>query len=173
MVKQYKLDEVSILNEKLKNKGNFILTNYSGIKVKNLTKLRDKLREKKADYKVVKNTLFSRALKESGYDGFEQFLKGPLGVVFVRDEIGEIAKLLKDFGKEEEKFSFTAGVLDKVVYNEAQIKQIADLPSKEVILSQVLSLINGPASGIAMGMNQIMASLARGIQAVAEANNKS
>jgi large subunit ribosomal protein L10 len=58
------------------------------------------------------------------------------------------------------------------VYDETQMMKIADLPSKEVLLSQVMSLINGPASKIAIGTNQIMASLARGINAVAEAQNK-
>jgi large subunit ribosomal protein L10 len=60
--------------------------------------------------------------------------------------------------------------LDKIVYDQAQIKRIADLPTKEVVLSQLLSVINGPARGIAVGTNQIMASLARGIKAVAEKN---
>jgi len=59
-----------------------------------------------------------------------------------------------------------------VVYNQEQVRRIADLPSKEVLLSQIMSLINGPARGIAVGTNQIMASLARGIKAVAEARNQ-
>ena len=170
MVKQSKVDEVQNLKEKISEKGNFILTNYSGTQVKNLSILRRKLREKNADYKVVKNNLLKRALSDAGYGNMDDYLKGPLGVAFIKDEIGEIAKVLKEFAAENEKFSFSAGVLDKVVYDQAQIKRIADLPTKDVILSQLLSVINGPARGIAVGTNQIMASLARGIKAVAEKN---
>ncbi|MCL2026516.1 MAG: 50S ribosomal protein L10 [Leptospirales bacterium] len=170
MVKQYKIDEVESLVAKLKDKKNIILTNYSGIKVRSLGVLRNNLRAKDADYKVVKNNLFKRALEKAGYINIDQHLKGPIGVTFLGDQIAETAKVLKEFGETQEKFSFSAGILDSVLYNQEQMKRIADLPSKEVLLSQVMSLLNGPASGVAMGTNQIMASLARGIKAVAEKN---
>lgn len=169
MVKQYKVDEVALLVNKLKDKNNLILTNYSGIMVKDLSKLRKTLRSKNADYRVVKNTLFKRALKEVGIQGLDDYLKGPVAVAFMKEEISDVAKAFKDFAKEVEKFSYTAGILDNVVYSQEQIKRLADLPSKEVLLAQTMGLINGPARGIAVGMNQIMASLARGIKAVAEA----
>ncbi|PKL36112.1 MAG: 50S ribosomal protein L10 [Spirochaetae bacterium HGW-Spirochaetae-1] len=171
MVKQYKIDEVGVLVSQLKNKKDIFLTNYSGIKVKDLGVLRRKLREKNADYKVVKNSLFKRALTDVGYSGVDDFLKGPIGVAFVSGDVGEIAKILKEFGDEHEKFSYTAGVIDNVVYGTDQVKKIASLPSKEVLLSQTMSMINAPASYIAMGMNQIIASLARGIKAVSEKNS--
>lgn len=168
MVKQYKVDEVKNLVDKLQKKKNIVLTNYSGIKVKNLSDLRKKLREKGIDYKVVKNNLFRRALKESGYSDLDAFMKGPVAVAFTKDDLSEVARLLNEFKKEQEKFSYTVGIMDSVVYDETQIKRIADLPSREVLLSQIMSLINGPARGIATGANQIMASLARGIKAVSE-----
>jgi large subunit ribosomal protein L10 len=172
MVKQYKVDEVAYLVSRLKEKSNIILTNYSGIKVKDLSKLRKTLRSKNAEYRVVKNTLFKRALKEVGISGLDEHLKGPVGVALINKEIGEVAKALKDFAKDVDKFSYSAGILDNVVYSQEQIKRIADLPPREVVLSQVLGMINAPARSIAVGMNQIMASLARGIKAVAEAQGK-
>jgi large subunit ribosomal protein L10 len=172
MVKQNKVDDVAFLISKLKQRSNLILTNYSGIKVKDLSKLRKNLRSKNSEYRVVKNTLFKRALKEVGIEGLDNYLKGPIAVAFIKDEIGEVAKAFKDFAKEYEKFSFSAGFVDKVIYTQDQIKKIADLPAKDVLLAQTMSLINGPAKGIATGMNQIMASLARGIKAVAEARNQ-
>jgi large subunit ribosomal protein L10 len=172
MVKQYKVDDVAFLVSKLKDRSNLILTNYSGIMVKDLSKLRKTLRSKNAEYRVVKNTLFRRDLKEVGIQGLDDYLKGPVAVAFIKEEIGEVAKALKDFAKDVEKFSYSAGILDNVIYGEDQIKRIADLPSKEVILAQIMGLVNGPARGIAVGVNQIMASLARGIKAVAEANSK-
>jgi len=171
MVKQYKIDEVSVLKEKLKDRGNFILTDYSGVKVNDLAVLRRSLAEKNATYKVVKNNLFRRAIEESGYVKMDEHLKGPMGVAFSGDQIGDVAKVLKEFSDKNDKFSFFAGVIDRVVYGKNDIKRIADLPSKEVLLSQTMAMINGPARTIATGMNQIMASLARGIKAVAEAKN--
>ena len=170
MVKQYKIDEVDNLVAKLEERSNIIFTNYSGVTVRGLNELRSKLREKDAEYKVVKNNLFKRALEKAGYEGYDEYLKGPVGVAFLKEDVGNVAKILKDFAKEEEKFSYTVGILNQVIYTEDQIKQIADLPSQDVLIAQVMSLVNGPVSGIAMGMNQIMSSLARGIKAVAEAN---
>ena len=170
MVKQYKVDEVQSLVAKLKSKGNFVLTNYSGIKVKDLSILRGKIRETGAEYKVVKNTLFRIALKESGYVAIDDYLKGPIAVAFTEEDLCALSKVLKEFKKEQNNFAYTAGVMENVVYGEKDIERLADLPTKEVLLSQVMSLINGPASHIAMGMNQVMASLARGIKAVAEKN---
>ena len=172
MAKQYKVDEVALLASKLRDKSNIILTGYTGIKVKDLSRLRKALRAKNAEYRVVKNTLFKRALAEVGVEGLDDHLKGPLGVAFFKEQIGEVAKALKEFGKDVEKFRYSVGILDNVIYTEDQIKSIADLPSREVVLSQVLSMVNAPARSIASGMNQIMASLARGINAVAEARNR-
>ncbi|HON77167.1 MAG TPA: 50S ribosomal protein L10 [Spirochaetota bacterium] len=170
MVKQYKIDEVKSLEEKLQAKKNIVLTNYTGIKVKDLSELRNKLREVGTDYKVVKNNLFKIALKNTGYVEMDEYLKGPVAVAFTSEDLSSTAKVLKEFKKEQAVFSFFAGVMENVVYDASGVTRIADLPSKEVLLSQVLSLVNGPGSGIAMGMNQIMASLARGIKAVAEQN---
>jgi large subunit ribosomal protein L10 len=170
MVKQYKVDEVVSLTERLKLKKNIILTNYSGVKVKDLSDVRRKLREKNCDYKVVKNNLFKRALREVGAAQIDDYLKGPVGVVFTENDLTEPAKVLKDFTKDHENFKYSVGIMDNVVYTNDQIKKIADLPSREVLLSQIMSLINGPGSKVAIGINQIMASLARGIKAVAEKN---
>jgi len=171
MVKQYKIDEVEELKARSKEKGNVILTDFSGVKVNEISLLRRQLAEKGAKYKVVKNTLFRRALEESGYVNIDEHLKGPIGVAFAGEQVGEVAKILKEFAAKNEKVTYFAGILENVVYGKEQIKKVADLPSKEVLLSQTMSLINGPAQHIASGMNQIMASLARGIKAVAEAKN--
>ncbi len=170
MVKQHKIDQVDDLIIKLKEKKNLFFTNYSGINVKNLSLLRKKLREKHADYKVVKNNLLKRALKERGYSEVDAFLKGPLAVAFVKEEVGEVAKVLFDFKKEVDAFKYSIGIIDNVVYQNSDVEKIAKLPPLPVILSQIMSMVNAPSRGIAVGMNQIMASLARGIKAVAEAN---
>jgi large subunit ribosomal protein L10 len=168
MVKQYKIDEVDSLVNKLQERGNIILTDFTGVKVQSLNELRRRLREKDAEYKVVKNNLFKLALEKAGISGMDEHLKGPVAVAFTGESVGETARVLKDFGEQEEKFNYSVGVLNNVVYSEAQIRKIAELPSHDELLAKTMMLVNGPATGIAMGVNQVMASLARGIKAVAE-----
>ena len=170
MVKQYKIDGVNVIVDKLNANKNIILTNYSGIKVSALTELRNGVKQKGSKYQVVKNNLFRKALKDCGYTAIDDFLKGPIAVAFAGDQVGEVAKLFKDFKKDQEKFELLGAIIDGVVYNAEGINRIADLPSKEALFTQILYMVNAPTTKIAMGMNQIMASVARGIQAVAEKN---
>ncbi len=171
MAQQYKIDFVNEIKETLAEKKNIILTKYSGVKVSKMSALRSEIKSKGAKYKVVKNNLFKRALDESGYENIDEHLKGPIGVAFAGEEVGDIAQVLKKFKKDQESFDFYLGIIENSIYDSKELERIADLPSKEVLLGQVLSLINAPTSKIAMGMNEIMASLARGINAVAEQNN--
>ena len=168
MVKQFKVDEVARLVEQLNGKKNIILTHYSGIKVKDLGVLRKKLRAAGADYKVVKNNLFRLALKETGHAVIDEHLKGPTAGAFVQDDVSAVAKVLKEFKKEIAEFRYTIGIMDNVVYTSDQIEKIAELPSKEAILSQIMMLINAPLTQVATGINQVIASVARGINSVAE-----
>ncbi len=168
MVKQYKVDEVALLVEKLNSKKNIILTQYSGIKVKHLGVLRKKLRAVGVDYKVVKNNLFRRALKETGYEVIDEYLKGPTAVAFTDSDVSAAAKIFKDFKKEIAEFEVRAGIMENVVYGGTQMEKLADLPSKESLLSQIMMLLNAPLTNIATGMNQVIASVARGIKAVAD-----
>lgn len=173
MAKQYKIDAVTDLVNRLKEKQNIILTDYSGIKVEDLHALRRSLGEKDIDYKVVKNSLFSRALKEVGFPDINEHLTGPIGVVFAKEDLSEAAQIIKNFSKGQENFSYNLGVMDNVIYGKDQLKKIADLPTKDELLSQIMSLLNGPASSIAMMQKQVISSLARGIKAVAEQNEQS
>jgi large subunit ribosomal protein L10 len=171
MVKQYKVDEVAGLVASLKENKNIVLTKYSGIKVKALSDLRKKLRQKGATFKVVKNNLFKRALTDAGYsEQIHDYLKGPVGVAFTSTDLTDVAKIFRDFKKDQENFNFSIGVMDNVVYSNQELVKIADLPTLDVLQSKILYMINAPATRVASGMNQIMASLARGIKAVAEKN---
>ena len=160
MVKQYKIDAVTELVSKLSEQRNIILTNYSGIKDSDIRKLRIDLRAKGATYKVVRNNLFRKALKDAGISNdIDASLKGPIAVAFMNDQVGEIAKVFKAFKTEQEKFQYFLGIVEGTVYDEKGCQKLADLPTREGCLGQ-----------IAGGMNQIMASVARGIKAVAEKN---
>jgi large subunit ribosomal protein L10 len=161
MAKQYKIDAVKELIEKLSAQKNIILTAYSGIKDSEMRRLRVLVREKGAVYKVVRNNLFRRALKEGGFSSeIDNHLKGPIAVAFMGEQYPEVAKVFKEFKAEQEKFSFFLGVIDGAVHDEKYMAKIASIPTKDVLLTQTAALIN-----------IVMSNVARGINAVAEKNN--
>lgn len=161
MVKQYKVDAVKELIDKLSKNKNLILTGYSGVKDSEMRRLRVLVREKGVVYKVVRNNLFRRALKDAGFsDAIESHLKGPIAVAFMGEQYPEVANIFKEFKAEQEKFSFFLGVIDGEVQDDKYLARIADIPTREVLLTQTAAL-----------MNSVMSSLARGINLVAEKNN--
>lgn len=171
-VKYEKLDE---LKQILSERSNFVLTTYSGLKVEELSDLRAAIREKDSRLKVVKNRLFHLALKESEVhssvaDEIRDDLRGPVAVTFVGEQFPEVAKMLVEYAKKNEKVKIKAGVMDGGFLNEADVKAIATLPSKEELLAIIARGLNAPATKIAIGMKEVIASLARGIKAVGEKN---
>lgn len=176
-VNEEKVQAVAELKTRLEKRPNFILASYSGLTVKNITDFRSELRKNGSEMKVIKNNLFLRALKESGKHSdkniqFGEDYKGPLAAIFTDDNLPTVAKVCKDFAKTNEKLVVKAGYFDGSVLNKKGVEDIAGLPSKEELLAQVMAGLNNPATSIASGINNIMASLARAIQAAAEKNNK-
>ncbi len=172
-----KVSAIEVLKKELEAKPNFLLVNYSGLNVQTMEELRKELRKSGSKMKVIKNNLFLRALKESGVHsshpiefGNEYF--GPLAVIFSDENLPQIAKVCKDFKKKNEKFELKAGYFSGEVLDSKGVESIAGLPSKEELLSMIARGLNTPATQIASGINQIMASLARAIQLVAEKNGK-
>jgi large subunit ribosomal protein L10 len=177
MANKENIEAVAALKTKLEDKPNFILASYSGMTVKHMSDLRTHLRKEGSEMKVVKNNLFLRALKESKSHNskeinFGDSYKGPLAAIFSNSNLPTVAKICKDFSKTNENLVFKAGFFDGDVLDAKGVVGIAGLPSKEELLSIIARGINTPATQIASGMNQIMAGLARAIQATAEKNNK-
>ena len=171
-IKDGKLSEITkILGEH----EHFILTTYSGLTVDALTELRNEVREKEGRVKVVKNRLFIRALAGDerfgeALDGLKEQLKGPVAAVFASEQMPAVAKVLVEKNKANQKIQLKGGFFDGQLLDESGVKQIANLPTKEELLTIIGRGLNTPAQKIATGINEIMASLARGINAVAEKN---
>jgi large subunit ribosomal protein L10 len=162
----------------LQEKPNVLMTTYSGLTVEQLTELRKKIREKNGTLKVVKNNLFKIALKNSHQHEFEgkveeieKTLFGPIAVVFAKDELPSIAKILVEESKKEEKIQLKGGYFEGKFLDQKEVKNIAGLPTKEELLTMIARGLNTPAQKIAIGINEIITKLARGIKAVAEKNN--
>jgi len=165
-----KLDEkkkiVEELHERLVKSKVVIVTDYKGLNVETMTELRRKLREEQIDYQVVKNTLLIRAAKETGVALIQGQLKGPSAIALSFDDPVAPAKVLMEFAKKNEKLEIKAGVMEDRVLDLASIKALAALPSRETLLSQLLSAMVGVPTGLVRVLNGIPQKLMYALQAI-------
>jgi large subunit ribosomal protein L10 len=153
-----KIASVAEIKERLQNNEIAIATQYVGIKVEKVTALRKKLRDANCEYKVYKNTLAKRALDELGLGDAAGFMEGPTAWAFSNDPVTP-AKLLKEFAKESDFVKVRGGVLGGRVVNEQQLKALADLPSREQLLSQVVGTIAAPLQNLLGVLNAVPRSM--------------
>lgn len=134
---------VAELKERIEASQIAILTNYKGINAEQATSLRKQLRDSAVTFKVYKNTLALRVLDEMDLSDAAQYLDGPTAWAFCEDPVAP-AKVLKEFAKQVELVSMAGGILDGAVVGPDQLKALADLPSKEQLLAQVVGTIAAP-----------------------------
>ena len=147
-----------------------LLTDYTGLTVKQFSELRKRLRGAKAELHVVKNTMLRHAAKAAGLGDFNGSLTGMTAIVVGADkaDIGAAAKVLKTFHKEFEKPKFKQGVLGQQRLSAADIGAIADLPSLDALRGQLLGLLQTPAQRIAVILGAPASQIARVIKAHAD-----
>ena len=146
-----------------------IVADYSGMTVPHFAELRTRLRGTGANLSVVKNSFIKIAAKELGMPDLATALKGQNAVVTGESDICGAAKVLKTFAKEFQKPVLKGGVLDNAALDTAQLAALADLPSKEVLQATLLGLLLSPATKLVRTLNEPGASLARVLQAKADA----
>jgi large subunit ribosomal protein L10 len=144
MAKKEKEIIVQQLAEKIKNNNGVVLTEYQGLTVAEITELRAKLRTQNCEYRVIKNTLSRRALKEIGLEEFEKYFEGPTAIAFEKGDPVGPAKTLFDFSKEHAKLKLKAGLLGKKILNTDDLKSLASLPSREVLIGKMLGTMQAP-----------------------------
>lgn len=125
-----------------------VLAEYRGTTVANLTKLRTDARAKGVYLRVLKNTLAQRAVAGTSFEVAQSHMVGPLIYSFSEDAVAA-AKVVSDFAKGNEKFVITAGVFNGKVLDKAAVQSLANIPSKEVLLAQLVGLMQSPISGFA------------------------
>ena len=146
-----------------------ILTDYRGLSVADLTQLRKKLREVDAEFHIVKNTLFKRAADGLiPQDGFDQYLEGPTAIGFAKGDPVAASKAILDYIKDHKTMSVKAGVVEGKILNANDIVALSKLPSKEVLISQMLGSLNAPISGLVGTLNGIISNFVFTLQAVAD-----
>ena len=160
---------VKEMKEKLKNADFFFVTNFQGLKVSEMYQLRKKLKEKESLYQVFKNRLFKRIVNEEGYPKeIEKDLSGFSGFVIGGKDVIEVAKILSEFAKKHETFAIKAGVIDRKYLEKEEVKELASLPSKEVLLAKLVGAIASPISSFVFVLNERLGSFVRVLNAIAE-----
>ncbi len=153
MKRTEKATVVADIRERLARTTVMYLTDFSGLNVKSMTVLREKLRENGAEYLVGKNRLVKIALADTEMPDLSESLIGPTGVVFGYDDAVSAAKVLTDFAKENnDRPVFKAGVLDNILLSAAQIDALAKLPPREVLLSELAGALSAPMAMFAQAL---------------------
>ena len=148
---------VTEIKEKLEKATSAVLVDARGLTVEQDTALRKQLREAGVDYKVYKNTMMNFAVNDTQYEGLKDYFEGPSAIAICYEDPTTAAAIINKFRKDAKALEFKAGVIEGNCYDAKGMIQIADIPSREVLLSRLLGSFQSP-----------MASFARVIKAVAE-----
>ncbi len=155
---------VNDLSEKLKSAQSLYYTDFTGLNVKRMTELRRRLKRAGVDYVVIKNTLALRAVNESGLVG--ETLKGPTGLVVGKDPVAA-ARVLTEFAKEfEDRPAMKGGMLQGKAIDNAQVKRMASLPSREQMLADLAAGLQSPMAAFAGALNGLFYMFAGALDAL-------
>ncbi|HHI02445.1 MAG TPA: 50S ribosomal protein L10 [candidate division Zixibacteria bacterium] len=166
MPKPEKMEAVSGLKEQMENASSVFVTEYTGLNVHDITILRKNLRENSVKYIIAKNTLMKIAAKEAGLDDIIDYLRGQTALAFGADDPAVAAKILYDSYKEIEKPVIRAFILDGQLFSGDEITRLANLPSREILLSQVVSAVESPISGIVSSVDGLFQELVATVDAL-------
>ncbi|MCK8825779.1 50S ribosomal protein L10 [Fuchsiella alkaliacetigena] len=159
---------VEELTDKFSETKAAVLTDYCGLDVAQVTELRNQLREAGVDYKVVKNTLALLAAKNADFEEIEEYLTGPTAIAFSDEDPVAPAKVLVEFAKEHEELEIKGGLVEGDLIDLEQVKSLADIPPREVLIAQLLAKMKAPVNGLVNALNDPLQSLAYTLKAIKE-----
>jgi len=152
------IETVEFLSQKLKSSKALYFTKYTGMNVEQANVLRQNFTDNSIDYFVSKNTLTKIAINNAGYDNkiFDEFLNGQVAVAYAKEDPIAPARVIKEFCKENECLKVVGLYFDGEVYNPEKYKELADLPSKEELLTNFLVGLNYPMTSLAISLKYTM-----------------
>ncbi len=165
MPREEKVREVDELSDLLSSSSLTVLTDYRGMTVTDMANLRRRLREQSVEYRVAKNTLLGFAADKAGMSAVRAALVGPTAVAFGRGDIAAMAKALGDFERTSKVFKVKAGLLGSRVLRPADITAIANLPGREVLLSQVVAGVQSPIASLVGTLSGVIGGLVGTLEA--------
>lgn len=160
MDRSQKAESVASLNAVFNEVGVVVVTRNLGLSVGQSTDLRSKMRDAGASYKVAKNRLAKLAIKDTAYEGLDEFLTGPTALAWSTDPVAA-AKAAVDFAKTNEKLEIVGGAMGATVLDAAGVKALASMPSLDELRGKIVGLVNAPATKVAQLVNAPAAKLAR------------
>lgn len=146
---------VEEISEKFKSSVSTVVVDYRGLNVAEVTELRKQLREAGVEFKVYKNALTRRAAEAAELDGLTESLIGPNAIAFSTEDVVAPAKILNDFAKKHEQLEIKIGVIEGNISNVEEIKALAELPSREGLLSMLLSVLQAPIRNLALAAKAV------------------
>jgi len=155
-VLEQKQQAVAELAERIRNSVAGVIVDYKGITVEDDTKLRKELRESGVKYTVVKNTLIKRAAEQAELNGIDDVLNGTSAIATSDEDYVAAARILQNFADKHENFTVKTGYLDNEVISLEKIKSLAKLPSREVLLANVLGAFQAPIESFARAVQAIV-----------------
>ena len=167
MTTQAKIDAVAEIAESLKSAQSVVLAEFKGLSVAQSQKLRGELRKQGVTFHVVKNTLLGKAAAQVGIQGLEPYLTGPTALAVSREDLVAPAKVLSGFQRTNKELTIKGGVLEGLVIDAAQVRDLADLPPRDVLLAKVAGGMQAPLYAMASVLSAPLRNLVYGLDALA------
>ena len=152
---ELKKEMVVEIADKLKSSVSTVVVDYRGLNVAEVTELRKQLRDAGIEFKVYKNTMTRRAAESVDLAGLNEVLTGPNAIAFSNEDVVAPAKIINDFAKKHEALEIKAGVIEGTVATVEDIKALAELPSREGLLSMLLSVLQAPIRNLALAAKAV------------------
>jgi large subunit ribosomal protein L10 len=166
-IQQHKVEALEALKTMFTENKDFIFTDYRGLSVDQITRLRGKLRERQAEYRVVKNRYAKLAFQQLEMPDVADLLVGPTAIALMQDDSSAVAKVLYDFAKEAP-VGVKGAIVDGQVFDAAQAEAFSKLPGRDQLLAMLMSTMNAPLQNLVYALNGITTKLVRTLQAVAD-----
>ena len=154
-VREEKEQVVREIADRLTRSKSTIVTDYRGLNVAEVTELRKQLREAGIEYQVLKNTMARRAAAQVELNGLDEYLVGPTAIAFGYEDVVAPAKVLNDFAKKHKALELKGGVVEGRIVSAQEIDSLANLPSREGLLSMLLSVLQAPMRNFAYAVQQV------------------
>jgi large subunit ribosomal protein L10 len=167
--RQEKEEQLKSLVADLTDARGVVFAQYRGLTVKAIDQIRKNLRKENVKYQVVKVTLLKKAFEQLGIDSEKFEYSGPIAVAISNDDETTPARIIKALGKEHQQLILDGGIIEKKIIGKQMVLQLADLPGKQQLLGQLVSVIAGPARGLVTVLSGNMRQLVYALNAIAEA----
>ena len=163
-----KISKVTEIKELFDQADSLFITDYQGLNVSDITILRRNLRQNQVKFLVAKNTLLKLAAHQAGVEDIDQYLNGPTAVAFTSEDATVAARILHDSYKDKELPRMKVFIVDGKLYDGGEIKRLADLPTREVLLSQVVSAVESPFTELVGTLDGFFRELIGTLEALAD-----